>query len=177
MTVFSSARAAKDFLAEKVAEQATLENVPFRDDERRLMYYSVDDPTTQDSAESSDADPEFEAKISGLIDRAYKNDSDKSRYKAAFKKLSEGDHYLSVMNPFSHRYGTGSSKTEWYPNPFYWATGRYPFIPSVKATPLRKSGKLFVTALALATFMALLLGYWEPVKESFWRWFHQVAGK
>jgi hypothetical protein len=174
---FATAKNAKDFLVEKVAAQASIENIPLSEAERKLMYYSVDDPSSQTSEENCSDDPEFETKVSDLIARAYKNDSEKGRFKAAFKKLSEGDHYLSVMNPFTNRYGVESSQAEWYPNPFYWAGGRFPLVPALKSTPLGKSGPLFLAAIAVAGAMILFGWVWISEKESFWHWFYGVQRK
>ena len=143
---FATAKEAKDFLVGKVVAQAAREDVPLSERERKLMYYSVEDPSSQTSEEECGDDPESETKVSDLIARAYKNDSEKGRFKAAFKKLSEGDHYLSVMNPF---------------------TG---VINDSESTPVSKSGPLMLTALAVVAGMFLIAAYWQPVKESFWHW-------
>jgi hypothetical protein len=176
---FSTAKEAKDFLVGKAVSQAAIENIPLSDPERKLMYYSVDQPSDE-SLPNSDEDSAFEEKVSGLIRRAWKNDPEKPRYKAAFKKLTEGDHYLSVMNPFSHA-KSHQENTEYtgavYPGGIY-----LPGISQLnrgwgRSTPLRESGKLFLTALAIVAGMFLFMVYWEPAKESFWHWLHRTAGK
>jgi hypothetical protein len=69
---------AKDFLVQQTTEQATRENIPLSDIEKRMMYFtesgatSCDNPVElNDEFEAQYNTPEYEAKISRLLHRAY----------------------------------------------------------------------------------------------------------
>jgi len=99
---------AKDFLVRQTAEQATLENVPLSELERRMMYFTEtgecpEDPIAlNDSFEAAYDTAEYEAKISKLMHHAYQrirkeNSETARRWKEATKQLSKGDHYLLLL--------------------------------------------------------------------------------
>lgn len=104
-----NAKEAKDFLVQQTAEQAALENVPLSDLEKRMMYFVENDLTScadplelNDEFEAQYDTGQYEAKIAGLLRRAYKRlkteDPAKiSSWDEAAKTLSKGDHYLPVM--------------------------------------------------------------------------------
>src|SRR6185436_18650528 len=105
---FDTQAAAKRFVVAKVIEQAEREGVSLSAAERHMLSWSesdpdfVPDPTLVEAQEKEIPEAEFEAKIAGLIQRAYDRDaaSDgdvRSIYRAARSKLSEGDHYILVM--------------------------------------------------------------------------------
>ena len=69
---------AKDFLVQESAEQAVLENVSLSDVERRMMYFTENDPASCDNPlelnqefEAQYDTVEYEAKMSLLLDHAY----------------------------------------------------------------------------------------------------------
>lgn len=94
---------------QQTAEQAALENVPLSDLEKRMMYFVENDPTScsdplelNDEFEAQYDTGEYEAKIRGLLRRAYKRlkneDPAKLRnWDDAVQALRGGDHYLPVM--------------------------------------------------------------------------------
>jgi hypothetical protein len=100
---------AKDFLVQQVDEQASLENVPLSSLERRMMYFVENDPTSCDKPlelneefEAHYDTPEYEAKMSGLLHRAYKRLKKENPAKIRFwddsmRLLRRRDHYLPVL--------------------------------------------------------------------------------
>ena len=68
---------AKDFLGQQTAEQATLENVPLSDLEKRMMYFTETDECPEDPIALNDAfeteyaTDEYEAKMRALLHHAY----------------------------------------------------------------------------------------------------------
>jgi hypothetical protein len=99
---------AKDFLVQQTAEQAALENVPFSDLEKRMMYFTETDECPEDPIALNDAfeaeydTDEYEAKVSKLTHHAYlrikkENSEAFHRWKEAMRELSKGDHYLLVL--------------------------------------------------------------------------------
>jgi hypothetical protein len=99
---------AKDFLVQKTAEQAALENVPLSDLEKRMMYLTEtgecpEDPIAlNDSFEREYDNDEYEAKVSKLMHHAYQrirkeNPETARRWKEAMEQLSKGDHYLLIL--------------------------------------------------------------------------------
>jgi hypothetical protein len=108
VTTFSTVKEAKDFLAGRIAAEAAHENVPLSEVERKMLYFSETDWTLPDmnkvSAEfDRDYDQnEYEQKIARLIvniaaDRHRENEAEREEWDAAVEKLSDGDHYLSVL--------------------------------------------------------------------------------
>ena len=100
---------AKDFLLQRAAEQAALENVPLSDLEKRMMYFTESDPASCDNPidlngefeEKYDTE-EYEIKISRLLHHAYKRlkheDAAKlSNWNEAIHTLRKGDHYILVL--------------------------------------------------------------------------------
>ena len=99
---------AKDFLVQKTAEQAALENIPFSDLEKRMMYFTESGEMREDAIALNDTfevehdDEEYEAKISRLLRHAYKrlrkeNPQDARTWDQAVHTLRQGDHYLLVL--------------------------------------------------------------------------------
>jgi len=105
---FDTQGAAKRFIVAKVIEEADREGVALSAAERHMLRWSesdpdfVPDPTLAEVQENEIAEADFEAKIAGLIRRAYDRDAAadgdaRLRYRAARSKLNEGDHYILVM--------------------------------------------------------------------------------
>jgi hypothetical protein len=101
-------REAKDFLVQQTAEQAQLENVPFSDLEKRMMYFTESGYVPEDPIklyEEFDAQHntvEYEAKIWRLLHHSYhrlrkENHTARKNWDLAIKCLRRGDHYLLVM--------------------------------------------------------------------------------
>jgi hypothetical protein len=108
LNVFSTEGQAKRFFVERIVAQASFEQLPLSDAERRMLSWSESDPEykvdvslpAQLQAEMSDED--YEAKIGGLVQRAYERDAAgdsgaSQRYKDAHSVLKQGDHYLLIM--------------------------------------------------------------------------------
>jgi hypothetical protein len=99
---------AKNFLVDRIKQQAQLEGTPLSDLEVRMLYFTENEEPTEDPIalnaefeEQYDTN-QFEQKISKLMRRAYKaacaeGDSTKKQWNASMRRLSQGDHYLPVM--------------------------------------------------------------------------------
>ena len=102
-----NSRQAKDFFVQQVAEQAALEGLLLSDIEKRMMYFtesdssSCEDPLALNSEFEVQCDTdEYEAKVSGLLQRAYERLRDskaKDSWDGAISELRKGDHYLLVL--------------------------------------------------------------------------------
>ncbi len=93
-------REAKRFFVDKIVAQAVAEGEPLSNSERQMLNFSEADPESIDPASVDPGGDEYEAKIAGLLKRAYLRDlsSDpgaKALYRDAHAVLSEGDHYLA----------------------------------------------------------------------------------
>lgn len=109
---------------ERILAQAAAEGVELSPAARRMLHWSETGPASAADQKVVAAlakemtDEEFEARISGLLRRAYKSDVDRdpgasTTYREAYSKLSEGDHYILVMidqalGPQLKLYGLGS---------------------------------------------------------------------
>jgi hypothetical protein len=102
-----NSRQAKDFLAQQVAEQAALEKLSFSDLEKRMMYFTESDPSScedpvalNDEFEAQYDTPEYEAKISELLQHAYDRLQDpkqKELWDETVSELRKEDHYLLIL--------------------------------------------------------------------------------
>jgi hypothetical protein len=101
-------REAKDFLVQEAAKQASIEGVPLSDLEKRMMYFTENEEMPEDPIALNDEfeakydSDEYEAKISGLLHRAYarikkENPEAAHQWKQAIRDISKGDHYLPVL--------------------------------------------------------------------------------
>lgn len=100
---------AKDFLVQQAAEQAALENVPFSDLEKRMMYFTESDPPSCNNPIDLNAEFEsqydakkYEHKISQLLHHARKrlkhqNPEQLRNWNEAVRTLRKGDHYILVL--------------------------------------------------------------------------------
>lgn len=105
---FATIRDAKDYLAGRIAAEAKRQGTALTDVERKMLYFSETDWTLPDmkavSAEfDRDCDQdEYERKIGGLARRIQARDAqekgqEQQDWDEAVVKLSEGDHYLTVL--------------------------------------------------------------------------------
>lgn len=101
-------REAKDFLAQEIDRQASIDGVTLSQIEKRMLYFTegksaVEDPIALNEEFEAHCDTaKYEEKISHLMHHAYKrlrNDgsSGLQTWDQAIKKLRRGDHYLLVM--------------------------------------------------------------------------------
>jgi hypothetical protein len=106
--VLTSHGEAKRFFVEKVIGEAATEGIPLSDAEQRMLSFSESDPEfvvspgLVERLQAEISDDAYEAKIAGLIERAWKRDVEsdsnaRTVYHEAFTLLSQGDHYLLVM--------------------------------------------------------------------------------
>ena len=157
MKEFRTIKEAKDFLAERIASEAEHEGVPLSEVERKMLYFSETDWTLPDirtvSAEfEQDYDEnKYEQKIAGLVRKIEaRNHAEKpgegEAWDEALLKLSEGDHYLTVLTTM-----VGEVPTV-----------RHGFIPTLDAPAVRPPHdglKLWVTAFAvvIGVFAVIIL--------------------
>jgi hypothetical protein len=99
---------AKQFLIDKVIEQAKLENVPFSEIEQKMLYFTEAYPSLPDIYEvneeferSHNAD-EYETKVALLLKSARSRDQSQSpqqeqQWEDALSTLAHQDHYILVM--------------------------------------------------------------------------------
>jgi hypothetical protein len=110
---FDTAREAKQYLAGRIAAQAERENIVLPEPERKMLYYSETAWTLPDMrAAAGEFDrqfdqAEYERKIVGLVQRAYRRDvkespEDYDKWWAAMRALSHEDHYVLVMLRQAH---------------------------------------------------------------------------
>jgi hypothetical protein len=101
-------REAKDFLVQQTAQQASIENVPFSDLEKRMMYFTEGDGMTEDPIDLNSAfeaeydSAEYERKIGGLLAHAHsrlkkENPQSVRTWNEAVQELRKGDHYLLLL--------------------------------------------------------------------------------
>lgn len=99
---FSSQTEAKQFLVELIAVEAQREGEPLPEIERRLLLFSVDEPESAEGIPEErllDDDTEFEERIIGLFNSAFRNADEEQQKKIpeAIRELKKGDHYILVM--------------------------------------------------------------------------------
>jgi hypothetical protein len=101
---------AKRFFSDRIIHQAGAEHVPLSTAERKMLVWSESDPELHGS-DALDAaatlstemsDDEYEAKITGLLRRAYEADcaadvQARTQWRAAADVLNRGDYYISIM--------------------------------------------------------------------------------
>jgi hypothetical protein len=113
MDRFSNDRAALDFVASRIADEAKREGVPFSDVERKMLYFSETAWTLSDIGDASDEfdreyDPNvYEQKVSQLIKKAIgrarqQATGDYSEWIEAIRLLAKEDRYLLVMVERAH---------------------------------------------------------------------------
>jgi hypothetical protein len=147
---FGTIKDAKDFLAERIAAEAMREGEPLSEVERKMLYFSETGWTLPDmQAVSAEFDrgcdeDEYEQKIAGLVRKIdarnhAENPVEEAAWDDAELKLSEGDHYLSVLINMA-----AESEA---------AMVGHGFIPTLDAPAVRPAHdrlKLWVTAFAVA---------------------------
>lgn len=106
--MFTSQGQAKRFFVDRIVAQAAREDHPLSDAEREMLRFSesdpefVVDPALVQRLEQEISDEDYEAKVAGVLKRAWKHDvasddSARERYRQALETLNQGDHYLVVM--------------------------------------------------------------------------------
>ena len=108
MAKLGTVRAAKDYLAAQIVEEAKRRGVALTEIERKMLYFSESCWTLPDMmkvCEEFDRDydqDEYEAKIAGLVRGIEAHDETRSEeekedWYEAVLKLCEGDHYLLTL--------------------------------------------------------------------------------
>jgi hypothetical protein len=159
---FGTIKDAKHFLAERIAAEAKREENPLSEVERKMLYFSETNwtlPDMQAVSEEFDRDCDedvYERRIAELIRRIEarnhaENPAQEEAWDDAALKLSEGDHYLSVlisMAAKSERSAVGH--------------GFIPTLDAPASRPPHDRVKLWVTAFAVAVvgFTAMVLYAW-----------------
>ena len=94
---------------QQATEQAVLDNVSLSEIELKMMYFTESDPTScpnpseiNDEFEAQYDTPEYEAKISRLLQHAYgrlkAEDPERERvWDQSVRELRKGDHYVLVL--------------------------------------------------------------------------------
>lgn len=112
---------AKQFLINKVTEEARFEHVLLSEIEKKMLYFTEVHPSLPDIYEVNnefertyDAD-EYEDKVANLLRRARDRDREESpdreqHWKDALDSLKEEDHYILVM--VAQTFGRGSSASK-----------------------------------------------------------------
>jgi hypothetical protein len=100
---------AKDYLAGQSAQRAVLDHIPFSDLEKRTLYLTESDRAScsdpfglNDEFEEKYDTPEYEAKMSKLLHRAYQrlkveNPGGRLQWDEAITSLEKGDDYVLVL--------------------------------------------------------------------------------
>jgi hypothetical protein len=113
--------AGKQFLIDKVIEQAKLENVPLSQVERKMLYYTEVYPSLPDIYEANEEfernynTDDYEAKVASLLRNGRSRDQSQNpereqQWRDALDALSRQDHYILVMvnQAFGFRQSKGS---------------------------------------------------------------------
>lgn len=105
---FSSSRAAKEYLIERIVAQAKQDGTELSEIERKMLYFTESGWTLPDMAEVSAkfdqeySQDEYEGKIGQIVGRVHEtaSEADEETWDEAVAVLSSGDHYLLVLiNP------------------------------------------------------------------------------
>jgi hypothetical protein len=105
---FLTSREAKEFLVDKIVEQAQRDSIDLSEVERKMLYFSETAWSLPDIYEVNDEferdcdQPEYEKKVTNIIHNflkwSRKRDSFAlTQWKAAIRKLKAEDHYILVM--------------------------------------------------------------------------------
>jgi hypothetical protein len=118
---FKTVRAAKDYLAKRIIDQAVQEGAPLTDVERKMLYFTEDgglSPSMAAVSEEFDRDydqDDYEEKIGGLVQRLLARpdvQGQQEDWDNAAIKLCDGDNYLTVLINASPAPPASSSRWE-----------------------------------------------------------------
>jgi hypothetical protein len=152
---FKTIRAAKDYLAKRITEQARQEGTPLTEVERKMLYFTEDGGLSRAMAavsEEFDRDydqDDYEERIGGLVQRLLAQPdaaAEEEDWDNAAIKLCDGDHYLSVL------INASPAPAAWSPR---WETLR-PWLPSLDGRR-RRDGKDFLRMIVSAFAVLLLM--------------------
>lgn len=101
---FSSQLDARQFLINKITNQASRTATPLSDAERRMLQLNLDEPESATGIPVevlNDTSGKYEAKITWLLQSAYKRDlgnrDEQQKYKDAMQALKNTDHYMLII--------------------------------------------------------------------------------
>ncbi len=122
MNQLMDSTAAKQFLIDKVVEEAKFEHIPLSEVEKKMLYFTEAYPSLPDiyeinkEFERSYNDADYESKVAGLLRSARTRDQNQSpdleqKWHDALGALRQQDHYILVMvdQAFGLRQSTNSS--------------------------------------------------------------------
>jgi hypothetical protein len=106
--VFASQSEAKRFFIDKITAQARAESKHLSESEEWMLGFSESDaefsvdPIRVEAFGAEISPQQYEAKIAGLLRRRYRRDVERGvdtavNYRDAYRRLQEGDHYLTVI--------------------------------------------------------------------------------
>lgn len=158
---------AKDYLAHRIGAEAVRQGISLSETERKMLYFSETDWTLPDMKQVSELfdrvydQNQYEQKIASLVREITSYDHSHSRTDAeawddAVEKLSDGDHYLSVLVTV----------------PTASTPGLHGFLPTfgrISARPPHDKLKLWTTGFVLvfATLSLVAIGNWL-LGSKFW---------
>lgn len=157
---FTTIKAAKDFLVDKIVSEAARQDIPLSNVEREMLYWTEDDLLSPHMLQIAEelarecSDQEYEAKIGSLVQslQSHLTPEERDLWDDAVPQLCEGDHYLLVL------IGAAAPKQPLIPLP----EGLQRWLPDVDHENPRPSGdrlRLILVALLIAglTFVAMFL--------------------
>jgi hypothetical protein len=107
MKTFANRDEAKQFFIDQILAEAKVENEPLSAIEAKMLWFTEVYPVPGMSKNelykmNAEFDQQFsmdewETKITGLIERAYKRYPEPEDYRAAYAVIADEDHYLMVM--------------------------------------------------------------------------------
>ena len=153
MAKFGTIRAAKNYLAGQIADEAKRQSVALTEVERKMLYFSETGSTLPDMmkvSEEFDRDydqDEYEAKIAGLVRGIEARDEtrseeDREDWYEAVLKLCDGDHYLLTLIDA----GSAESKT---PSLWRGLDRWFPVLDGSRSRPRGDFARLILSAFAL----------------------------
>ena len=168
MADFRTIKEAKDFLANRIVAEAARENVPLSEVERKMLYWSETGWTLPNMKqvgaefERDYEDNAYERKVALLIanltaNHHHGNEDEETKWDAAVDKLSEGDHYLSVLVRVAHPPGGG-------------------FLPTLETPVIRSTGDFIKLLLASFAFIFAIFTLFALENHFFPDGFWQTLG-
>lgn len=101
---FSSQLDARQFLIDKIMNQASLASISLSEVERRMLQLNLDEPQSATGIPVEaleDTSRVYEKKMAELLRAAYARDRDlpreRQRYRDAIHTLRDGDHYILII--------------------------------------------------------------------------------
>lgn len=155
---FKTIRAAMDYLAKRIVEQAEIEGAPLTEIERKMLYFTEEgglSPAMAAVSDEFDRDYDqdcYEERIAGLVERLLARPdttAQRADWDAAATRLCDGDNYLTVLINAKPAPVAGSS----------WWEILKPWLPTLESRPKTdKSDFLRLILVGVAVSLLLLIG-------------------